>query len=212
MISRIPSCFPPLFLAISVIAGCEPAKTSVPIIKVNGAKVASKAMELYDKNKDGKISGPELDQIPSFKSSLDVLGTDADKGVTAEMISARVNKWIEDKSGIMPAACYVMHNGAPVVGAVVKFIPDKFLGDYLTQTGEGTTDSTGLARVTVPRDAGSDMPPGVPPGFYRVEITKSGENIPSQYNTVTVLGEELSLASAIKRSLSARPMRFDLKY
>jgi hypothetical protein len=30
--------------------------------------------------------------------------------------------------------------------------------------------------------------PGVAQGFYRVEITKAGENIPAKYNTATILG------------------------
>ena len=35
------------------------------------------------------------------------------------------------------------------------------------------------------------MSPGLSPGFYRVEITKEGDNIPAKYNTATTLGLEI---------------------
>ena len=38
---------------------------------------------------------------------------------------------------------------------------------------------------------GPDDVQGVPPGFYRVEITKAGEQIPAKYNTATTLGGEV---------------------
>jgi len=34
---------------------------------------------------------------------------------------------------------------------------------------------------------------GVAPGFYRVEITKTGENIPAKYNTETSFDQEVAI-------------------
>lgn len=46
----------------------------------------------------------------------------------------------------------------------------------------------------------------MPPGFYRVEITKDGLNIPAKYNTETILGTEISYETMLQ------PIEFDLKF
>jgi hypothetical protein len=204
--------WPAFALAFSLLlAGCERSKTVVPLVKFSPA-AAAKAMALYDADKDGTISGAELEKAPSLKAGLDMLGSDAQKGVTAEQIAARIQQWIGDKVGIIPVLCNVTRNGAPLADAEVRFVPDPFLGDYLTQTGVGKTDASGIANISLPREAGSDQPRGIPPGFYRVEITKAGEKIPAQYTTATTLGQEISLDGARKHAIEGRKMLFDLKY
>ena len=50
--------------------------------------------------------------------------------------------------------------------------------------------------------------PAWPPGWYRVEITKAGENIPAKYNTHTTLGQEIALdAAGIREGI-----KFSLQY
>jgi hypothetical protein len=198
--------------AVAIGFGCEPAKSVIPIVKINPAAVAEKAMQLYDTNKDGKIAGAELDKAPCFSAALDTLGTDATKGVTADQITARVQKWNDDKNGLEPVLCNVAHNGKPVAGAEVKFVPDPCISDYLTQSGVGKTDATGATRIGLPKEPGSDMPTAIPPGFYRVEITKSGESIPAQYNTATTFGQEISHDGSLKHALAGKRMLFDMKY
>ena len=83
----------------------------------------------------------------------------------------------------------VTHNGAPLVGAKVRLVPESFLGSAL-QPGEGTTDERGIAIVSTPPRYAADVP-GLSPGFYRVEITKEGDSIPAKYNTATTLGLEI---------------------
>jgi hypothetical protein len=52
----------------------------------------------------------------------------------------------------------------------------------------------GMAMISLPVETGPDaLPPGMPPGMYRVEITKPGDNIPAKYNKETELGQEVSL-------------------
>jgi hypothetical protein len=192
--------------------GCEPSKSRVPLININASAVATKAMQSFDTDKDGKLSGAELDRAPSLKAAMDIMDTDAKKGISAEQISARINKWAEDKKGLIPTNCVVLHNGKPLADVEVKFVPDSFIADYLTQTASGKTSSMGEARISIPIEPGSDLPPGVPPGFYRVEITKAGENIPACYNAATVLGVEISTDGMLKLALSQRRIQFDLKY
>jgi hypothetical protein len=100
-------------------------------------------------------------------------------------------------------------NGNPLAGATVKFVPEKFLSDYLTETPTGTTSENGMAMISLPTTPGPDGdPPGMGPGMYRVEITKAGDNIPAQYNTNTTLGQEVSLDNPDMQM----GIRFNLKY
>jgi hypothetical protein len=199
-------------VAMAFSGGCEPAKTVVPIVNISPSGASSKAITLYDTNKDGKISGAELDKAPSLKAALDMLGTDANKGVTAAQIAARIQKWADDRNGLVSVLCNVAHNGVPLADAEIKFVPDPFIGEYLKQAGVGKTDSDGIATINLPREPGSDNLRGIPPGYYRVEITKAGENIPAQYNRETTFGQEISSDGELKHSLEGKKMLFDMKY
>lgn len=170
---------------------------------------SAKAMELYDTDKDGKISGEELDNAPGLKAALKVMKTDKEKGITKEQIADRLKKWLDSRIGRTSLSCIVQHNGKPLEGAKVKFIPEKFLKDALPETGEGVTNQNGMAMISVPTQPGPDsLPPGIPPGMYRVEITKDGEAIPAKYNTETTLGQEVSLDN-IDLQMG---IKFNLKY
>ena len=71
-------------------------------------------------------------------------------------------------------------------------MPEDFLGDnFKTAIATGITDKGGLANMSIPRPE-PDYVLGVPPGFYSVEITKPGENIPAKYNSQTIFGLEIA--------------------
>ncbi len=82
-------------------------------------------------------------------------------------------------------------------------MPEKFLGDGI-RTATAVTDARGLALVSAPPEKGER--PGVPPGFYRVEIAKLGLAVPARYNTDTILGAEISSDDRYT------PLRFDLAF
>ena len=104
----------------------------------------------------------------------------------------------------MSLRCMVTHNGRPLEGADVKFVPEKFLGPNM-KTATGKTDENGVARLSVPT---GDGPPGVPPGFYRVEITKADMKIPAKYNKETIFGQEVAIdAEGIRNGI-----KFDLEF
>jgi hypothetical protein len=206
------------------VAGCDLGPPRVPGPDFNSAAEAKKAMELYDTNKDGRIAGDELDACPGLNAALKVMGTDRDRGITSEQIVARIESWIESKIGRTSLSCQVTRNGQPLVNATVKFVPEKFLSDALTETSSGKTNPTGMAMITLPikplppppppEENPNNLPPpeppppGIPPGIYRVEITKDGEEIPAKYNTETTLGQEVSLDNMDMQS----GVKFDLKY
>jgi hypothetical protein len=164
------------------------------------------AIAMFDRNGDGKLSGEELERCPGLKAGLTRLDPAKTGAVTAEMIDGRVAAWRASLLGRMPLRCSVSHNGQPLQGAEVKFVPEKFLGTEI-KTASGVTDANGVAMISAPPCQPKD-PPGVPPGFYRVEITRSGVAIPEKYNKDTILGAEVAIDAQEVRM----GFRFDLTF
>jgi len=190
----VASCL--LALAAGFLVGCAgrpPDGDMRPHPDFNG--IGQKAVAQFDTNKDGVIAGAELDKCPGLKAALDRIDPNGTGKITAEMIAARVEAWDKSRIGRMAVHCAVTHNGKPLAGALVKFVPEKFLCDNYDgrRTATGETDKNGRAMVTIPVSGNQYDPPGVPPGFYRVEITKPGDKIPAKYNTDTILGQEVAI-------------------
>jgi hypothetical protein len=197
-----------LFVAIALCIGCDQQFDDHRPHFADPRNVA-KAMELYDTNRDSKIAGTELDQVPGLRAALPRLNTNAERGVTAKQLATRLRQWDDSHVGRAALKCTVTHNGKPLEGALVKFVPEKFLSEMLTETATGTTDQAGAAAISLPKFPGPDeLPPGIPPGMYHVEITKEGENIPARYNTATKLGQEI----AIDNPDMQKGVKFDLTY
>jgi len=189
--------------------GCwsgRPARIKPPSIDPSAA--GKQAIELFDADKDGKISGAELDKCPGLKAAASMVDPSGQNAITAEQITARIKKWQDSKLGRMSLRCSVTRNGQPFPGAEVTFVPEKFLGENV-KSAKGTTDQNGMAMLTIPTSGQGD-PPGVAPGMYRVVITKQGVNIPPQYSseTETTLGQEVALdAKGIQEGI-----KFNLKF
>jgi hypothetical protein len=177
---------------LSLQSGCmrEPARIVPPSIDAEAA--GQEALKMYDINpKDGKISGAELDKVPALIQALPNFKSTKEKGVTAADITARIKAWQATLVGRMGSiSALVTRGGKPIAGVEVKFVPEKFLGSSMP-VSTGTTGEDGYAPMSAPI-SGPDDSPGVPPGFYRVEITKSDGSIPAKYNTQTIYGEEVA--------------------
>jgi hypothetical protein len=183
-----------------------PQRIAAP--KIDRKMAAAEAMRLFDKDGDGKLSGEELDKCPGLKAAINEVAPNGNGEITAADIMARIKAWQDSKLAIMSVACVVRHNGKPLVGAVVRFVPEKFLGNDI-KPGTGKTDKTGIALLSIPA-VGPRPWSGMAPGFYRVEITKDGDEIPAQYNSETTLGHEIARdADGIQ---NMRGIKFDLKY
>jgi hypothetical protein len=196
-------------LSLAFYVGCDSPPPRVYGPPFSPSAEAAKAMELYDTNKDGKIAGDELNACPGIKAALKVIGTTKEQGVTSEQLVTRIQKWKDSRIGRTSLSCLVTRNGQPLANATVKFVPEKFLDDALTEPATGKTNPTGMAMITVPVVPGPDaLPPGIPPGIYRVEVTKDGETVPPKYNTATELGQEVSLDNMDMQM----GIKFPLKY
>jgi hypothetical protein len=174
---------------------------------IDAKAAGAEAIQLFDTNKDGKLSGEELDKCPGLKAAIDKVDQSSKGEITADDIAARIKAWQDSKLARMTMSCKVLHNGQPLAGAVVKFVPEKFLGKNV-KAGTGKTDKNGIAMLSVPT-VGRE-PPGMAPGFYRVEITKEGEQIPAKYNTATILGQEV--AADAKGIMDMKGIKFNLEY
>jgi hypothetical protein len=191
-------------ISLLIIGGCMREPSRIAVISFDADAAGTEALNMYDTNKDGKISGAELDKVPSLRDSVANFNSTKEKGLTAADITARLKKWQDLKVGRMGSvSCTVMRNGKPLAQAEVKFVPEKFLGESLP-ISTGTSGPDGVASISLPV-SGPDDAPGVPPGFYKVQITKSGENIPAKYNTQTILGAEVA------PDARPSPLNFDLK-
>jgi hypothetical protein len=148
--------------------------------------VAARAIKQYDKNGDGALDAAELERCPGLKTLLKSPG---DK-VTAEQIAERLSKMMDARFPRMTVTCRVFLNEEPLEGAVVRLVPEQFMGDGY-QPAVGTTNKNG---TTVVKAEGPNE--DVLCGYYRIEVSKKnsagGETVPARYNTSTTLGCEVA--------------------
>src|SRR5690348_10428855 len=114
--------------AISLI-GCNFGPKAIKPPSISASAAGSKAMELYDKNGDGVVSGDELDKAPALKAAMATLDTNNDKGVSASEIADRVRSWQANPAALTGVKAKVTLDGQPIGGAEVLFEPDPCLGE-----------------------------------------------------------------------------------
>jgi hypothetical protein len=191
-----------LFSCLAI--GCSQTPDRIAPPKIDAAAAGKQALEMYDANHDGVIANEELDKCPALKSAIKRYETNGDGKVTADNITARVNQWIESKTGAMTVRVQVRLDDKLLDDATVTFEPEPFLGGTLP-TVSGKTDANG---GFVPKAESAIQ--GMPPGLYKIRVSKlSGgrEMIPPRYNANTTLGAEIA-----QDSREIQPvLRLDLK-
>jgi hypothetical protein len=165
---------------------------------------AYRALELYDANKDGFLDAKELENVPGLKAAMGKIDVTHSGKISASDIATRIKAWSDSKIVRTTVICQVLHNGRPLPGATVRFVPESFLGGNFKAT-EGITDAQGRAKLKNPISGER----GVCPGLYRIEVTKSGEAIPRKYNAETLLGQEVAQDAAGLQNCTST---IDLKY
>ncbi|MCA9270144.1 MAG: hypothetical protein KDA41_16795, partial [Planctomycetales bacterium] len=107
--------------ALSIGCGGAPARVELPSLDPSGA--AQAAMQQFDANSDGALDKDELQKAPGLVDNpampVKLIDADSDGKVTAAEIQARVQKWIDDKVGVMTLPITVKLDGKPLEGATV---------------------------------------------------------------------------------------------
>jgi hypothetical protein len=183
----------PLTLAIT---SCSRGPGRIAQPTINPSAAGRGAMDEYDTNHDGIVSGDELNSAPALKAALPRLDANGDNGVSAEEIGERVKAWKAMRTALASVRCQVTLDGRPLAGAQVVFEPEPFLGEQIKKAS-GTTNQLGDAAPTIADEDKPDpkLPGGVHFGLYKVRISKltnGREIIPARYNTDTILGQEVA--------------------
>jgi hypothetical protein len=156
---------------------------------------ARQAMQLYDRDGDGKLSAKEQKLCPAIASNVKHYDQDGDGAVSTEELQTRIEKWIDERTGLMSFSVGVTLDGQILPDAQLELQPVEFL-ETLLKTGSGITDSGGRAAISI---AVEDLPEThksrrmMPPGLYKVRITHPDVELPARYNTKTELGCEVSV-------------------
>lgn len=181
-----------VMLALAGVAsGCDSRPPPVLVPSYDPDGVARRALDFYDKNRDGKLDVSELARCPSLKHGLPQLDKDKHGYLTAEDIADRIRGFQTGGIGVMATRCRVVRDGQGVQGVTVTFIPEDFMGDSV-KAGTGVSDADGWVALQVP-DKGA---PGLSLGYYRVEVSLKDaggkETLPARFNTNTVYGYEIA--------------------
>ncbi len=178
-----------LAVAMCLFAGCgsEPDRIPKPGLDPSGS--AARAMQMYDKNGDGKLSATELS--PGLKCIVEKSDTDHDGALSKDEIEARLATHEEVELGLQSLGGQVWLDGKPLIGAAIKLIPDPMLTTI--KPASGVSNDQGFVDLVIQ----DSNPPGVHPGIYRVEVSKQGSNgeelLPAKFNTRSELGVEVGL-------------------
>jgi len=198
-----PFCVAYVVGLLSVASGCSryPARIAAPDFEPK--VIASAALEQLDVNGDGLLSARELERSPGLKNSLSCFDANGDGALSADEIRAELQKWLDEKTGLISIRCEVTHNGQPLKGATVRLIPEPFLGDAVPEA-HGETDAMGMTQLSCDPQylpEGLKKTRAVKPGIYRVEVTHPEIAIPEKYNSQTELGRSVSLRNSYALSL-----------
>ena len=87
--------------------------------------------------------------MPGLKAAIKQLDTNHDGKISEQEIADRIKSWADSQIGRMQVTCRVTHNGKPLAGAKVVFVPEKFLGGTI-QSGSGTTSAIGFCQHLLP--------------------------------------------------------------
>jgi hypothetical protein len=185
--------------AVTLIVGCSGGPGRVPAADVDVDEFAGSLVDAYDGDADAQLSGADLEKAAFLKGCLERYDNNGDGRYSVAEIAENLRRVFDGKLGLMGASCRVTHNGRPLEGAIVYFVPLEGLEDELPVAG-AVTQRNGVGVLSVRPE---DLPKNAPkvgdmmrPGLYFIEVTHPTLKIPEQYNVKTTLGQEVTPATA----------------
>lgn len=171
---RWSTCLQCLHLAslVAALAGCS--KSSISQLRTNSPDAAAGlALDLYDANRDGKISQDELAKSLSLVDGRSRIDSNNDHAIDRAELVARFQKH-DQMSDAVSFSLQVLNKGAPMSGATVTYVPEPFMGEG-KQSYVGTVADNGFCTLEGEQ---AHMPGGsVPTGFYKVHIVDQASGI-----------------------------------
>ena len=178
------------------LTGCSQGPAAIDVPAYDPDASATKALELYDVDKDGFVAGEELQGAPSLRAAIKNIDRNGDGKVDAEEIAERIRTWQKMHIGYMNFQCAATLDGTPLAGARITFDPEEFmLGAIQSASAELAATGMGMPKIPKEKRPTPDTPPGVQAGLYKVcvsRIVAGKETIPARYNAATTLGQEVS--------------------
>jgi len=164
-----------LVLTVVPLAGCLSAgkPKAISTSLVDPPEAATNAIKQYDCNSDGRLDAAEIAACPGILAAKAHYDANKDGTISAEELTLALTAMYGRGVGLTRVTCTVTSGGLPLNGAILKFVPETFLGDGV-MAAAGTTDASGSANVAIPDDqlpANQRGLQSMQPGIYRVEIT-----------------------------------------
>ena len=178
-----------ILLIIALPVGCGPAALVKPAFKP--AQTAARAVADADLNGDGLLSEDELKKYPALLGAVSQYDTDKDGSLSGAELEAQLLVWQERGAALRSLNCLVLLNGKPLSEAQVEFVPESFLSEII-QPCSGISDDVGRAVMSLADEhLPSDLKrfPSIHLGMYQVRVTHPSREIPAKYNEHTNLGQ-----------------------
>jgi hypothetical protein len=198
---------------MAAVPGCYSQPGVIESVEINIPLVCETLIKEHDGDRNGMLSEEELTTVPPLNKCLTTMDKDGDRVVSQQELQAHFERVFNPQTGMIGAMCRVTNKGRPLSGALVHFVPADFLQleRSVMPIASGITSSQGVAQMEIHPDY---IPAGMPklrglvrPGFYLVEITRDGLDIPAHYNAKTTLGVEVSAETNV-----AGPIHIPLKF
>jgi hypothetical protein len=197
-------------VALACEAGCSSGPARVAAAAVDIETFVQSLLEKYDGDGNQQLSSQESEGVPAIHNNIAKYDANGDGQLAADEITNHLQRVFDGSLGLMGASCQVTHNGRPLAGAIVYFVPLPGLEDELPVAG-AVTQSSGIGELTIRPE---DLPANAPkvrglmrPGLYFVEVTHPTVKIPEKYNVKTTLGQEISPERA-----AGGPIQLALKF
>jgi hypothetical protein len=200
-------------LLVAVLTGCSGRPSAIPMIDVDPAAAAERAVKTYDANGDGKLADAELRNVPGILKWKSLYDLDSDGFVSEQEIAERLAKWQTDNVGFRSISVNVKLDDRPVSNVRVTLTPEPYLGDAVKRAS-GTTNERGYASLSVTPE---DLPEvikqrgikvgGVYPGTYKIALAHPQLKLPETDSRGAPLGDEIArdtVDSSMEIVLSSR--------
>lgn len=156
-------------LLVVGLTGCSGKSAVSQLRDGTPPEAAAKVMELYDRDRDGKLMAAELAASPGLTEGLSRIDANKDGAVDLTEMTARFTAQ-DELSDVVAMQVTVTSNGTPLDGAVVTMTPDPCMGEG-KQAYEGTTVNGSVT----PMGAVSPMP--TPVGYYTLHIVHAATGV-----------------------------------